>query len=227
MNTKSSSMVLITVLLISQVSLSSGIIWKLNRLSETMTALLEQRTTGQTSQAPQYIEDVSTDDDPIWGEQDAPVTIVEFADYECPFCAQNSQNMRSILSDYSTEVKYVMRDFPLQFHPNAFKAAEAANCAGEQDKYWEMHDILFSNQEELDVLNLKSYAAELQINMEEFETCFDGGKYVDEIRQDMEDGRRYQVEGTPTLFVNGHRLAGPSPDQIRQTIELALKEAEE
>jgi protein-disulfide isomerase len=119
----------------------------------------------------------------------------------------------------------VFRDFPLEaIHSNAFRAAEAANCAGEQGKYWEMHDLLFENQDQLDITNLKEYAARLRIDVSQFEGCLASGKYADEIRHDIEDGKKYYVEGTPTFFVNGHRLAGPSLDQLQQTIDSVLKE---
>ncbi len=219
-------LMLMVILLCIQVALSFGLVLKLNGISQMISyGFAERRDTGQALQVPEYVEDVSVDDDPALGVEDAPVVIIEFSDYECPFCAQTVSLVRTILSDNAGKVKYVLRDFPLQtIHPHAFKAAEAANCAGEQGKFWEMHDLLFEKQAQLDTTSLKGYAARLQIDINQFEDCLDSGEYVDEIRHDIEEGKKYYVNGTPTFFVNGHRLAGPSLEQLQQAIDLALEE---
>lgn len=171
----------------------------------------------------------TVDDDSVKGDDDAPVTIIEFSDFECPFCGayygSNDEliaNFKSrdptwepaypkIMEEYveTGKVKYVMRDFPLSFHANAQKAAEAAECAGEQDKYWEMHDILFENQEDLSVESLKEYAEEIDgIDTEEFEACLDDGDMTNEVKQDFSDGQAAGVGGTPSFFVNGKQVVG-------------------
>jgi len=148
----------------------------------------------------------SVDDDPFLGEENAPVTIVEFTDYQCPFCGRHfSQTFGQIKSSYidTGKVKYVIRDFPLSFHPFAQKAAEATECAEEQDSFWEMHDKLFANQNTLDVASLKGYAAELGLDQDAFDTCLDGGEFAAEVQKDMADGSAAGISGTPGFWVIG------------------------
>ncbi len=162
----------------------------------------------------QRINDVSPDDDAIKGEVNAPVTIIEFSDYECPFCGRFfEQTLPELNEAYikTGKVKLIYRDFPLDIHPNAQKAAEAAECAGEQGKYYEMHDKLFENQNALDVGSLKKYAKDIGLNTDEFNKCLDSGKMSDEVSQDFIDGQSYGVTGTPTFFINGKPLLGAQP----------------
>jgi len=213
---------LIIILLFTQVVLSFGIIRKLNGMDQTIAAAMHYGL-GE-AKGPEYIPDVSPDDDPALGTKGAPVTIIGFSDYECPACAEAASGIKAILSDNPGKVLFVLRDFPLDTRAHAFKAAEAANCAGDQGKYWEMHDLLFANQAQLDPANLKKYAAQLQLDMSQFEDCLDNGKYVNEIRHDMEDGRRYQVGATPTFFVNGYRVVGLASEELQQMIDSASEE---
>ncbi len=148
----------------------------------------------------------SADDDAFLGEEDAPVTIVEFTDYQCPFCGRHyTQTFGQIKSTYidTGKVKYVTRDYPLSFHPFAQKAAEATECAEDQDSFWEMHDKLFANQTALDVDSLKRYAGELGLNQTAFDTCLDGGEYAAEVQKDMADGSAAGISGTPGFWVIG------------------------
>ncbi len=157
---------------------------------------------------------VSIDDDAVLGKEDAPVTMVEFSDYECPFCGRHfSETYPQIKKDYidTGKVKLVFRDFPLSFHPNAQKAAEAAECAGEQGKYYEMHDKLFSNQQALDVASLKAYAQQIGLKAADFNKCLDDGKMASEISKDASEGASYGVQGTPALFINGRLISGAQP----------------
>ena len=132
------------LLLLTQVALSAFIIQRLNNINLTATAA------GNQQDVPMFVENVSVDDDPSLGPEDAPITIVVFSDFECPFCAQAVPIVKQMLEENPGKIRFVLRDFPLeQIHPNAFKAAKAANCAGDQGKYWEMHDLLFANQQEL------------------------------------------------------------------------------
>ena len=103
------------------------------------------------------------------------------------------------------------KDFPLAMHPNAQKAAEAARCAGEQDKYWEYHDVLFANTRALEVANLKKFAAEMQLDTARFDACLDSGTYAAQVRKDVAEGQRVGVSGTPTFFINGRFLSGAQP----------------
>jgi protein-disulfide isomerase len=183
---------------------------------------------GAAPDAPAARVEVSEDDDAVLGDDDAPVTIVEFSDYECPFCGRHfQQTYPQLKADYidTGKVRLVFRDFPLSFHPSAQKAAEAAECAGDQNKYWEMHDKLFQNQQALGVTNLKQYAADLGLNTGTFNSCLDSGKYAQEIQADMADGSAAGVSGTPSFFINGRLVVGAQPYQVfQQAIEAELAE---
>ncbi|MBT4651269.1 thioredoxin domain-containing protein [Candidatus Woesearchaeota archaeon] len=173
--------------------------------------------------------EVSMDDDAVKGNLNAPVTIIEFSDFECPFCGKYVETTYpEIVKNYidTGNVNYVFRDFPLDFHPDAQKAAEAAECAGEQEKYWEMHDLLFANQELLSVNDLKQYALDLSLDSEEFNSCLDSGEMAEEVQKDLQDGQAYGVTGTPAFFINGKLISGAQPyEAFEQEIEAALAEA--
>jgi len=148
---------------------------------------------------------VSVDDDPFKGDKNAKLTLIEFSDYQCPFCARHfRETLPQLEREYinTGKVKYVFRDFPIEsIHRDAFKAAEAANCAGEQGKYWEMHDRLFQNQNQLGVEELPKHAQAIGLSLSVFQQCLDSGKQAAEIRKDMEHGQRAGVNGTPTFFL--------------------------
>jgi len=134
---------------------------------------------------------VSVDDDPSKGLATAPVTIIEFSDFECPFCARfYSQTLNQIEEKYikTGKVRLVYRDYPLSFHPSAQKAAEGAECADEQGKFWEMHDKIFENQQAMGVSDLKRYAQEFGLNTSQFNDCLDSGKMASEVKKDFQDG---------------------------------------
>ncbi len=161
------------------------------------------------------------DDDDVLGDDDAPVTIVEFSDYECPFCARfHTLTFGQLKSEYidTGKVKFVYRDFPLSFHPQAQKAAEAAECAGEQDKYFEMHELLFSSGVAGGVASFKQYASQIGLNTAKFNECLDSGKMVSEIRKDTADGAAIGVQGTPAFYVNGVEVSGAQPFEVFQQI---------
>jgi len=172
---------------------------------------------------------VSVDDDPIKGDPKAPVTIVEFSDYQCPFCRRfHEQTLPSLDTEYISKgkVRYAFRDYPLEFHQNALPAALAANCAGEQGKYWEINDFLFKNPDKLEVPNILSSARSLGLNKEELEKCINEKRYQSEINRDMEDARKYGVRGTPSFFIgkteegkeiNGFPIRGAQPYQVFKT----------
>ena len=160
---------------------------------------------------------ISADDDPVIGNPDAPITIIEFSDFQCPFCARfHVQTLPLLLEQYIDQgkVKLVFRDFPIQsIHPNALPASVAAECANEQGQCKPMHDMLFdnqkqwSNQETVNALSMFSqYATEIGLDQENFDSCLTSGKYIEEIRNDLDDGRSYDVTGTPGFFIGNNEI---------------------
>jgi len=188
---------------------------------------------------PKLTTNISADNDPIIGNPDAPITIIEFSDFQCPFCARfYSQTLPLIYEEYIEpgKVKLVFRDYPIQsIHPNAVPAAVASECANEQGKFKEMHDMLFekqnewNNQETADALSLFSqYATKIQLEQERFDSCLISGEYIDEIKKDFDDGRDYGVSGTPGFFVGNDQIGyvqikGAQPfDSFKKIIDAQL-----
>jgi protein-disulfide isomerase len=165
---------------------------------------------------------ISADDDPSRGLATAPVTIVEFTDFQCPSCAAMHPVLEEVLKSYSNNVKLVVRDFPLPMHANARKAAEAANAAHAQGKFFEYAALLFKRQDALDVLSLKKYASELGLDRARFDAALDGGTFAAEVKRDIVDGQMYGIDSTPTIFVNGVFLKSLSPEDLRAAIDRAL-----
>ncbi len=170
---------------------------------------------------------VGIDDDYVYGKENAPVTIIEFSDYQCPYCGRfYQQTLPQIKKDYveKGKVKMVFRDFPLSFHPEAEPAAIAANCAGEQGKYYEMHDKLFENQGSLSAANYKKWAQEIGLDVKKWESCLKDPKQRAEIVKDLNDGTVAGVQGTPAFFINGKLLSGAQPySAFAQVIEAELR----
>ncbi|MDQ5845338.1 MAG: thioredoxin domain-containing protein [Acidobacteriota bacterium] len=168
------------------------------------------------------VQTISADDDPARGDTNAPVTLVEFTDFQCPSCAAMHPVIEEALKSYGNKVRLVVRDFPLPMHANARKAAEAANAAHFQGKFFEYAALLFKHQNALDVASLKKYATELGLNRTIFDVALDSGKYAAEVRHDINDGEVYGVDSTPTIFVNGVALTVLSADGLRAAIDRAL-----
>jgi protein-disulfide isomerase len=173
------------------------------------------------SEPAQPIQNISADDDPVRGEANAPITIVEFTDFQCPACAAMHPVIEEVLNSYGNKVRFVVRDFPLNQHENARKAAEAANAANAQGKFFEYIALLFKNQKALDVSSLKKYASELGLNRARFDAALDRGVYTAEIKKDIEDGEMYGIGSTPTIFVNGVQLRVLSAEGLREAIDRA------
>ncbi|HJU93191.1 MAG TPA: thioredoxin domain-containing protein [Pyrinomonadaceae bacterium] len=174
------------------------------------------------SEPDQPIQNVSVDDDPARGEINAPVTVVEFTDFQCPACAAMHPVLEDVLKSYGNRVRFVVRDFPLGQHENARKAAEAANAAHAQGKFFEYAALLFKNQKALDVASLKKYASDLGLNRVRFDAELDRGVYTAEVTKDLEDGEMYGVGSTPTIFINGVQLRIFSAEGLREAIDRAV-----
>src|SRR5215213_3477355 len=174
------------------------------------------------SEPPQPVQNISADDDPSRGEPNAPVTIVEFTDFQCPACAAMHPVLEEVLKSYGNKVRFVVRDFPLNMHEFAGKAAEAANAANAQGKFFEYIAVLFKNQKALDVPALKKYATDVGLDRTRFDAALDRGVYAAEIKKDIEDGEMYGVGSTPTIFVNGVQLRTLSAEGLRAAMDRAL-----
>jgi Thioredoxin len=167
----------------------------------------------------------SVDDDPALGPENAPVTIIEFGDFQCPYCATFAlETLPRLLDDYGDRVRFVFRDFPIvSIDPFALKAAEAAECADDQGAFWEYHDLLFQNQAALEDASLKNYAASLGLDTAAFNHCLDYDKYRGEVLEDLRDGEEAGVTGAPNFFINGVLIQGAQPYSVFQAaIEAAL-----
>jgi len=160
---------------------------------------------------------------PSKGAETAKITIVEFSDFQCPFCSKAEPSVDEVMKNYSDKVKVVFRHFPLEFHDKAFKAAEAAACAEEQGKLWEYHKTLFANQGALDIADLKTHAKTLGLDAAKFDACLDGGKMKEKVDADMVAARAVGVNGTPAFFINGIMLSGAQPyEKFKEIIDSEL-----
>jgi protein-disulfide isomerase len=165
---------------------------------------------------------VSLKDTPILGRSDAPVMIIEYADYECPYCQNIQPTLDKLEAAYKDKLSIAYKDVPLPGHAHAQKAAEAARCAGEQGKYWEYHDVLFAKKQ-LDVPQLKSYAIDLKLDGKAFDTCLDAGKEADKIKASVAEGVAFNLQGTPSFFINGRFVSGGlSYDEFRNILDEEL-----
>ncbi len=173
--------------------------------------------------APVY--QIATDDQPSKGNPNAAVTVVEFTDFQCPSCAQAHPILERLAEEYKDRIRFVVRDFPLQQHADARKAAEAAEAAREQGKYWEYTALLFRNQSALKVENLKQYATSLGLDRAKFDAALDGGKFADKVDRDLLDGQKVGVGGTPTIFINGRRADDRTYEGLKALLDEALKGA--
>jgi protein-disulfide isomerase len=162
------------------------------------------------------------DDDPWAGNKNAKVIVVEFSDFQCPFCQKAAPTVKQIIESYGDNILFVYRDFPIHsIHPQAQKAAEASQCAFEQDRFWDYHDKLFEKQSEWatsGVPKFKDYAAELGLDTTKFNDCLDSGKYANEVGADLSVGQQLGVTGTPTFFVNGEKVVGAQPYSVFEGI---------
>jgi len=160
---------------------------------------------------------------PSFGPADAKVTVVEFSDFQCPYCSRAAEVVHDIKAKYGDKVHFVFRQFPLSFHENARQAAEAALAANAQGKFWDFHDRLFKNQKSLDRAALEGYAKDSGLNVSAFKKALDDKTYSSQVEGDLKLGEQVSVQGTPTMFVNGARVANPTSfDEVAKQIEEAL-----
>jgi len=214
----------------------------LEKMKEQITSYLQQQGQEQRRQAllkelrlryPVTVAlrapkiEVATDGKPSLGPDSAPVTIVEFSDFQCPYCRQSQDTLKRLMAAYEGKVKLVFRDFPLRnIHPQAQKAAEAAQCAAEQQKFWPYHDKLFAAAS-LQPDELKKFAQELGLKLEQFTACLDSNKHAAAIDADMRAGRDVGINATPTFFINGYLLSGAATyERFKELVDAALEQTQ-
>jgi protein-disulfide isomerase len=170
---------------------------------------------------------IAIENEPTQGPADAPVTMVEFSDFQCPYCSRAESTVKQVLEKYKGKIKFVYRDFPLSsIHPFAAKAAEAGQCAKEQGKFWEFHDALYSDQSKLAVPDMEATAGRLGLDQEKFKACLESGKYTADIKKDVDDGQKAGVNSTPSFFINGVAVVGAQgPDAFSAVIDQELSRA--
>jgi len=230
-----------TILAFAAGILVGYIVWGYN----TQTASLPAQAVAQTAPPPESrVYEIDSEGHPSLGPADAPIVIVEFSDYQCPYCYRwHLQVYDALLAAYPGKIRFVYRNFPLSFHQNAFASAEAALCAEDQDAYWEYHNALFDNQALLNnqeglVLNQQTYnqfAGELGLDVPSFEDCMTSRKYQQAVMEDMNYANSLPLDtngepavgGTPTFFVNGYRLGGAYPiEYFKQIIDAELAKSD-
>jgi protein-disulfide isomerase len=161
---------------------------------------------------------------PSKGPENAPITIVEFSDFQCPYCSRAMKTVDEVVAAYPNQIRLVFRHFPLEFHKEAPKAAEASLCANDQGKFWEYHDLLFANQQALQVPQLKEYAKKVGLDTAKFNKCLDSGEKASIVSADMAEGQKLGVNGTPAFFINGILLSGAQPaEEFKSIIDEELK----
>jgi protein-disulfide isomerase len=197
---------------------------KQQKFREFITKLREQSGVKVTLPTPPKPRKQVAATGPTRGPADAKVTIIEFSDFQCPFCSRAHDTVEEVMRSYAGKVKLVYRQMPLtQLHPNAMKAAEASLCAHEQGHFWEYHDTLFKNQTALEPGKLKEYATQLGLDGSKFTACLDGNNKSETVRADMKEAEAAGVSGTPAFFINGVFLNGAVPmDEFREVIDAEL-----
>ncbi|MEA3494460.1 MAG: thioredoxin domain-containing protein [Bacteroidota bacterium] len=174
-------------------------------------AVVNTNTAAPTPVAPVVVDVEVVDGDHIRGDINAPVALIQYSDFECPFSSRVVPTMEQVLEEYDGKVQLIYRHFPLSFHENVQKAAEASECAADQDKFWEMHDLIFANQDNMTIDDLKGYASDLGLNTSTFNDCLDNGDNASKVSEDFTSGAAIGVQGTPATFVNGTMVSGAQP----------------
>lgn len=238
---------LIAALVLTLVVATGGLGYLYGKLTALTGGVLKAGSDEQTAEVEQRVDGAVVEEvaeplgDELWaevvdgpaasrGDDSAAVVMAEFTDYQCPYCARHyEQTEQQLIENYIDQgkVKHVMRDLPLPFHENSKKAAEAARCAGDQGKYWEMHDEIFANQEEWSagdsVEAFSQYATKIGLNVSSFDQCLSSGKFSQAVEDDLILAQKVGASGTPTFFVNGEILVGAQPyESFEAVIEAAL-----
>ncbi len=225
---------IITVLLLTLAGIFVGrVVWLSNKIQRgelLPTApgkimLSPRLARSVTSSDAETIYSVASNDDPALGPKEAELTIVEFADFGCPYSREASTSIRALALTYGDRVRYIYRDFPIsELHPDAVLAAEAGGCANAQGKFWAFHDMMFQNQSDLSRGALREYARSIGMDVPRLDQCLSVGTYRNEVLSDIQDGMDAGVVGTPTFFFNGRRVEGVLPlETFRQIIEAFLQ----
>jgi protein-disulfide isomerase len=166
---------------------------------------------------------IATADSPSQGPTNAPIELVEFSDFQCPFCYRAHPTVKQVLNTYGSKVRFVYRNYPLPNHPNARPAAEAAQCANEQGQFWAYHDRLFADQNKLGDADLRASAVALGLDAPKFNACLDSHKYKPRVDADLQAGNEAGVNGTPAFFINGRMISGAQPyDEFKKVIDEEL-----
>ncbi|MBF0270855.1 MAG: DsbA family protein [Magnetococcales bacterium] len=192
---------------------------------KVLSKLLQQYEPEILLKAPRFT--VTGPEDLSKGDVKAPITIIEFSDFECPYCRRAQATLKKVQEAYGDKIRMVFRHYPLPFHTKAPKASEAAQCAADQGKFWPMHDLLFEDKTNLDVPDLKKAAKSVGLDQAAFDKCLESGKHNARITTDLTEGKKLGVTGTPTFFINGVRVVGAQPfDKFKSVIDEELKEKE-
>lgn len=219
----------IIVLLISQSSSSKMRLAdnSKNTFKDSQELPSDRKPSNNAAPAPSgaAIDFVIDDTDHVRGNINAPVTIVEYSDFQCPFCARFHNTMNQIMAEYPEDVRWVYRHFPIDsIHPLARELAEASECAADQGKFWEYNDEVYANQQGISGSSAVSFASNIGLDMDKFNNCLDSGKYSEEVKADQSEGQSYGVTGTPGSFINGQALGGAAPyAQLKQMIDGILE----
>jgi len=202
----------------------------LNTQQEILKRLdaIEKRLSTAAPQAPPPIDynkvyEIPIGNSPTKGDKNAPVTIIEFSDFQCPYCARLQPTLKDVLNAYPKDVRLVFKQYPLPFHPQARNAAKASMAAGEQGKFWEMHDMIFENFNQLNEEKFSEFAQKISLDVKKFQADYNSNKYDQLIQQDINTGRSANVTGTPTLFINGKRMVQRSFNDFKDAIDNILK----
>jgi protein-disulfide isomerase/copper chaperone CopZ len=192
-----------------------------NIANENKAAPTNPKVGSQVPAQGQIVDIPVSESDNIRGNIDAPITIVEYSDFQCPYCSRFHDTMTQVMAEYPEDVRWVYKHFPIDsIHPFARKTAEASECAAEQGKFWEFSDEVFANQQELSIAALSIFASSAGLDVSEFDACVASSKYADKVEADSQEGIQFGVTGTPGSFINGEALGGAVPyENLKQIIE--------